>query len=187
MLDSQIDLPVRRIRQIRSNWCWAACVDMVLEFFGQPEVRQCVVVGKKLTQPCCSDPFADKFDVACEEQEIRSVWKKLGVTSQAHLGENGHRGFLKEEELLAELKAGRPVQVGFKWEGGGGHVVIIRGWRRTSNGGFFLVNDPWNWTADEVPDLIKGQGRVRYDELRQAYGMGKWRWTWSRLEVDEGE
>lgn len=157
---------------------------MVLDFYGQPQVRQCDVVGKTLDKPCCDDPFNKKYDVTCDERDMRSVWNKLGIKSHAHLGQlTDDTGWLEAEELLAELSNNRPVQLGLKWKGIGGHAIIVHGWKDSSKGLFFLVNDPWNWAAADVPEIVNGKGRVHYDELRQAYGMGKWAWTWSGLDT----
>ena len=178
------DLGVRRIRQLRSNWCWAACVDMVLDFYGQPEMRQCGIVGKKLHKPCCDDPFNDKYDVTCDEKDMRGVWTNMGISSRAHLGQpTNDNGWVKPEELVKELSNKRPVQLGLKWDGGGGHAIIVQGWKDSSQGLFFLVNDPWNWAASQVPEIVNGKGRVHYDELRDAYGLGKLRWTWSEIDT----
>jgi hypothetical protein len=178
------ELGVRRTRQLRSNWCWAACVDMVLDFYGQPEVRQCDVVGKKLNKPCCDDPFNNKYNVTCDEKDIRLVWNSLGIKSRAHLGQlTQDHGWVEAGELMTELKNNHPVQLGLKWNGTGGHAIIVQGWKDSSQGLFFFVNDPWNWAAADVPEIVNGKGRVHYDELRDAYGMGKWTWTWTELDI----
>jgi hypothetical protein len=176
-------LNVRRIRQLRSNWCWAACVDMVLNYYEQPEIRQCDVVGKKLDEPCCDDPFNADYNVTCHQDDMRSVWEKLGIHSRSHLGQpTGDNGWVGQNKLVDELNQQRPVELGLKWQGSGGHAIIVHGWKNSSNGMFFLVNDPLNWGDEEVPELVNGKGKVLYDELREAYGMGKWRWTWTELE-----
>jgi hypothetical protein len=176
------ELGVRRTRQLRSNWCWAACVDMVLDFYGQPEIRQCDIVGRKLHKPCCSDPFNSKYDVTCDEKDIRAVWNQAGIEARAHLGQlTADNGWLNSAQLVDELNNGRPVQLGLKWDSTGGHAIIVHGWKNSSKGLFFIVNDPWNWAAVDVPEIVNGKGSVHYEELRQAYGMGKWSWTWTGL------
>jgi hypothetical protein len=62
--------------------------------------------------------------------------------------------------LPRESTAQRPVEVGFLWSGGGGHVILVR-W--VTGHGLYAVNDPWY-----------RQGLVTYLNLMMAYGMGRW-------------
>jgi len=177
-------LPVPRRKQGQGDWCWAACVDMVMHYFGRPEVKQCAVVAKKIgRREVCAHPHRKEFSVACPPRSMSTVWRSWGLKSKAHIPSRGRRGWLTEEELVAELDAGRPVEIGFKWEWGGGHAVVVHGWRAGAGGRrYFFVNDPWNWSGERfVEGLDDGIGQVSYEDLRQGYGMGRWKWTWSGL------
>jgi hypothetical protein len=69
-----------------------------------------------------------------------------------------------------DIDRARPVEVGYTWNGGGGHVATVRGWAQDANGLFVRVNDP-----------IYGSGGVYYSNLLNPYGLGMWDATWTNL------
>ena len=176
-------LGVPRRRQRQADWCWAACVDMVLHFYGQPRVEQCEIVGRRIKRAdCCDDPKNEEFGVSCAPKFMRGVWLAWGLAARSHLPRKGRLGWITEAALRRELDEGRPVEVGLRWANGGGHAVVVRGWRAARGGAYYYVNDPWNWTGDPREKFFdEGVGQVSYRELRTAYGMGRWRWTWTGL------
>jgi hypothetical protein len=179
-------LGVPRRRQGQDNWCWAACVDMVLHFYDLPGVKQCEIVGRKIKRAdCCDDPKSDEFSAPCAPKFMRGVWLAWGLAARSHLPRKGRLGWITEAALKRELDEGRPVEVGMRWASGGGHAVVVRGWRAARGGAFYYVNDPWNWADGARAKLFdEGVGQVSYRELRTAYGMGRWRWTWTGLSPE---
>jgi hypothetical protein len=157
---------------------------MVLNFYGEPSAKQCTMVGRLVDDDgVCMDPDNEDFDVPCQPEDMRQVWRDAGVQSRAHLGTTTP-GWLDANDMVDELDEGRPVQVGLKWRGSGGHAIIVQGWRYSSQGIFFFVNDPLDWT--DLPALENGRGQIHYDELREAYGLGDWKWSWTKLAKMEG-
>jgi hypothetical protein len=98
------------------------------------------------------------------------------------------KGSINLSRLKSELSAGRPVEICFQWGTGGGdaftgHVVIVRGMVETRTGLFFIINDP---LTDYEEGTGPGSGRVSYEELKEAYGLGRWHSTWTGLKKDKG-
>ena len=178
-------LGVPRRRQRQPDWCWAACVDMVLHYYGRREVEQCEIVGRKIKRAdSCDDPLNKEFGVPCAPKWMRGVWASWGLEARSHFPRKGRPGWISEVALKRELEAGRPVEVGLCWDNGGGHAVVVRGWCEGRGGRtFYFVNDPWNWADDERGKFFAegGVGQVSYAELRAAYGMGRWKWTWTGI------
>lgn len=176
-------LGVPRRRQRQDDWCWAACVDMVLDYYGRREVEQCEIVGRKIGEACCDDPLSEEYSVPCAPKWVRGVWASWGLDARSHLPRAGRLGWISEAALKRELDEGRPVEVGLRWDNGGGHAVVVSGWRAGRGGRtYFYVNDPWNWAGDPRDEFFaEGVGQVSYKELRTAYGMGRWRWTWTGI------
>ena len=176
-------LGVPRRRQRQDDWCWAACVDMVLHYYGLREVEQCEIVGHKIKRAdCCDDPRNEEFSVPCAPKFMRGVWASWGFDARSHLPRKGRLGWISEAALKRELDAGRPVEIGLSWSNGGGHAVVVRGWREGRGRTYFYVNDPWNWAGDPRDEFFaEGVGQVSYQELRTAYGMGRWKWTWTGI------
>ena len=179
-------LVVPRRRQQQADWCWAACVDMVLHYYGLRAVEQCEIVGRKITrEDCCDDPRNEEFSVPCAPKWVRGVWASWGIDARSHLPRKGRLGWISEAALKRELDAERPVEVGFQWTNGGGHAVVVRGWREGRGvQSYFYVIDPWNWAGDPREVFFaEGVGQVSYKELRTAYGMGRWKWTWTGISL----
>jgi len=49
-------LTVKHVQQSEPEWCWAACIKMVLNRAGQ-DPSQCAIVGKTTDLICCSGPM----------------------------------------------------------------------------------------------------------------------------------
>jgi Papain-like cysteine protease AvrRpt2 len=184
-------LEVPRDRQRQGEWCWAACVRMVLLYYhGRRAADQCAVVGRRVGRAdCCADPSKPECNRPCAPKFMGSVWRSWGLAARSHFRRGRLLGWLDAGALRREIEEGRPVQLGFRWSWGGGHAVVVRGWRETADGRlFFLVNDPWNWTGERrFRGLQDGVSHVSYEELRAGYGMGRWRWTWTGLQPEGDE
>ena len=156
------------------RWCWAACIQMVLEH-NNIKMSQCKIVRTKLNdhQSTC----ADLEDTSCRAREMKPMWKQLGIENVRP--KDFHLGVAK---IKSEIAADRPVQVGILWdddEGGGGHALLIKGWAATSPV-TLLIDDPLRQSS--VGTSKFGTGRATHAELKNALGHGTWRYTWHNLE-----
>jgi len=128
-------LGVPLIRQELSNWCWAACAEMVLRFRHHLGVSQCHLANSALNLSgvqCCPDnPLCDR---GLKDGPITSLWNNNGIPAYLSSGLNCNL-------VKNEIDNGRPVELGFA-QGKKGHVVIVDGWRQTTSGLFFLINNP---------------------------------------------
>lgn len=170
----QKSLPVPRVIQRDAHWCWAACAEMVLTYYGKEVAGQCELAGwLHGVNGCCSTPAGGDCRRGCEAEDIARVYGRWGV--RADFREGG----VSYSDLVQEIDAGRPVQVVLLWEGGGGHAVLISGCEDGPRGKFLRINDPW---GDDLLVTQDGAGQVRYDELLTACGLGTWAYTWTGLE-----
>jgi hypothetical protein len=159
-------IAVPQFSQEQSEWCWAACAQMVLRYYGNNAVRQCDVAARLFGQPGCSEnPSSSLCNEPAQVQDIAGVYSDWGRPTPQYV--NGSVPF---KTLQSELNAKHPVEVGFIWKDGTGHQVIICGWNIDTTGPLLLVNDP-RW----------GSGGVYYTNLVLAYGWGSWQDTWISL------
>lgn len=151
-------------------WCWAACVAMVLPFFGTDR-DMCDIAGTKLKRHCCGGE-AESCDVGLSVEGVGEAFATFGLAGNVY-------GPLRFESIQRRIDGDpaqgippRPVVAGIKWQGGGGHVVVISGWRKTSETlRYVKVNDPFYTSGD-----------IRYEDLAEKYGPnnnGKWLYTWA--------
>ncbi|HKQ50800.1 MAG TPA: C39 family peptidase [Pyrinomonadaceae bacterium] len=169
-------LDITRIGQERDNWCWAACVQMVMQFFDQ-DVSQCQVASRFFEDDACNDPD-NSFDSAREAEEIEVVFaNQLPSVTSLH-----RPGTITFERIQSEIDDDhRPVAVGILWlrpDGvpRGGHLVLVKGWRTFAGREFVKVNDPYYEDGD-----------CSLSRLLHYYGPdddnldGVWRHTWTDI------
>jgi hypothetical protein len=171
-------LPVPLIRQEKRNWCWAACVQMVMHYFEQISVSQCEVVSRFFDRDSCADP--DSFDTARDPGEIEDIF----LRQQPSVMCRHQPGTVSFERIQSEIdERRRPLGVAILWfrpdgEQRGGHLILVKGWRLGNNDRPFVkVNDPW----------YNGIGEVPFSQLLRYYGPpddgvnGEWRHTWTGI------
>lgn len=161
--------------QQKLNWCWAAVTSGIAGYLGQP-VKQCAVATKALADREGLD-FCRQLDPA--SQEKADVQLSLGdVFAAMPIEHERSGGPLEFDELKAELDAGRPVCARIAWVSGGGHFVVICGYRHSKDGKMrqVFVTDPF--FADSLMD---------YEAFRDGYqNAGEWTHTY-RFRKSAGE
>lgn len=184
------DLEITPVIQKQSQWCWAACVEMVLTHFQRRE-DQCRIVDAKRRfvdnsgaspgTPC--DDEARFALESCEIQKVDDVWSRFNIKPNL-AGDGNPLGPLGFDAIQEEINNNRPVEVAISWHAdrGGGHAVLIVGWTRVGGKDAVIVNDP-------LPTSllgIKGQsGTLVLSELRKAFGHGRWTHTWTGLKPED--
>lgn len=163
---------IRHRPQAGKMWCWAACVQMVLEHNDQP-MSQCEIVRIKLNDP--DSTCAELKNESCEAPDMEPTWVDCGITNV-----QPRNGRITFETIQDEIAANRPIQVGILWNKGGGHAVLIKGWAET-NPVALLIDDPLRRSS--VGESKFGTGRATYEDLTAALGHGRWRYTWTNLEA----
>jgi len=173
-------LPINYVSQRpQANWCWAACTVMVANYLGakDPDAdgtpKMCHLASLLHGLPnCCADPSS------CD----MGAWPELAY---AHLGIvhspevpsppiNSERVLTVEQIRQQIVENRRPVEVLYKWNTHGAHVVLITG---IYDDGQIEVLDPW--FGIESP--------VTYDYVRGARGMGRWAGTYSDFQAGPGQ
>lgn len=163
-------LPVPQRPQRETQQCWAACVDMVLLHLQVPNVRQCNIADRacRCSIGCCNASSSSLCNKPLKDEEITRLWEAFDIRPE-RIGRA-----VTFEVIQTEIGAGRPVEAGltFSRSGPRGHVVIVRGWDEGATGQYVFVNDP---------DSDRGQGKIPFSQLQEAYGEGKWDATWTKI------
>jgi hypothetical protein len=168
------DLPGTRLgvpsfHQQKELWCWAACAEMILRFMGVPR-NQCDIVSGLLRKNCCNDPV-NVCDEGLDIEGVDQAFASVRLAGQSLEGE------LPFDDVVSQINGNpsRPVVAGIKWAGGGGHLVVISGWRRSDALRYVKVNDPFYSSGD-----------IRYEDLVERYGpndTGRWMHTWTDFRM----
>ena len=115
------------------QWCWAASGQMVMEEAGTRTVPQCYEANQALGRTdCCSCPTP----AACV-QPGWPQWSTWGFNNKT-------ANPLSWAELVAKIDAGKPFAFAWGWNGGGGHMMVVRGYAvNLLLGDSVYVDNPW--------------------------------------------
>lgn len=153
-------MPIVMPMQSEPNWCWAAVTVSVNGLFSSGStLTQCAVAKSVLAAEseigrsvdCCANP--EKCNLPAYLQD--------GLNSTGNLAQID-RGILDFVGVTTELDAGRPVGVRIRWPDGGGHFLLIDGYREFSS-------------APEqvhVADPYYGPAYILYSDLVNNYQDG---------------
>jgi hypothetical protein len=150
--------------QQTDQWCWAASGQMVTGFL-QHEVSQCLQANNALGLSgidCCASPMSDEC--------VQPAWPEFGK-----YGFNVQRTSnqaLTWAELTSQISCkNNPVAFSWGWTGGGGHMMVVRGYSVSRRGARYVyVNDPWepnigNQRLISYDDYVSGTDHNHWDDF----------------------
>jgi hypothetical protein len=134
-------MPFEIETQKQDQWCWAAVSVSIEKYFeGENALSQCEMAHRVLGPNCCAAPVpcntAARLQIALGE--IHKLRQTLTRT-------------LSFEETKEEIGKGFPVGVRIGWFGGGGHFVVICGYRDPAGAELLSIADPW--FVDSIQDF----------------------------------
>jgi ABC-type bacteriocin/lantibiotic exporter with double-glycine peptidase domain len=143
--------------QKETQWCWATCIAMALNYYDIPCTQEEVVMRTYGT--LVNYPARDLFQIASYMNGwgVTQHGKKVYVTAEAY----PEYVFIPFQNIIQELDNGKPFIIGVKNQDGSGHVVVCYGvdWCNTYQGPWvtcFHVFDPWpgngksDWDTEEL-------------------------------------
>lgn len=160
-------VPIREIEQEKTNWCWAASMEAILEMDGTT-VTQCQEANWLWSRTDCCNPTTCNWGTSPEDQ--RDILDHWGLTSTLVYNS------LTWNQLKGEIDAGRAISIGFAWCSGGGHSLVIYcfseidGTPVTRNVGYM---DPWFGEGYNVAeyDWVVGGCPGNHDWYRTIYDI----------------
>lgn len=143
-------LPVTLEGQETNLWCWATSGEMIMAAMGHP-VTQCSQAteryGKKKDVNCCG--LVSKLSQDAKSVCVRGGWPQFsawGFESKNTKNdcEDTDHCALSWEDLVAEIDGDRPVAFSWRYEGGGGHMMVASGYVLIPPAGrYVVIDDPW--------------------------------------------
>lgn len=156
-LVATVDVPT--LPQQASNWCWAASGQMTMRYLGH-DVAQCTQANNRFgLTTCCNDnsgscnnggwPEYEKYDFTADQTSNTALtWAQ--VQSQIYCWK-------------------KPVAFSWHWPGGGGHMMVLKGYLIVNNVKYVDINDPLPPT--DLGDLDGGTETVMtYDQYVSSPG-----------------
>ena len=131
------DLSISLYGQEKSKWCWAACAQMVAEYYGYQKSQNSIVTYVK--------GDADN-DGATDTEVIEALEYATSTTTN---GTTTHLNFtalttFSEDLIYQKLKSGHPVIIKTHDQSSlGYHVSVVYGYEGWGSDNLLLINDPW--------------------------------------------
>ncbi len=146
-------LPVTLHPQETQNWCWAASGQMVMDYLGH-DIAQCTQANNRFgrtdccnidlcpspTEPVTLNAAGNCIGCVCggwpEFNKYNFSFKK---TSNAALSWDKLREEISNEQYCKK----RPFCFTWHWPGGGGHMMVAKGYVTLAGTNYVVVLDPW--------------------------------------------
>lgn len=156
------------IGQKTNMWCWAGTLEMSVAIAGA-SVQQCEQANKRFNMSnCCQSPTPSAcINGGWPEYDRWGFDSKILPWGQA----------LTFDQIKAQIQSGRATNVSWGWAGGGGHIMVARGYYEDGpNYRWVLINDPWPPNSGTVfwvtyPDYVAKAGS--YSHWRDYYDITK--------------
>jgi len=147
--------------QETSVWCWAASGEMVMDFLGT-DVSQCDEANKRFGRTdCCNTPRPN----AC----VQTGWPefdKYGFTFNRTSDAALTWAQLKEQIYCRR----RPFAFSWHWSGGGGHMMVVKGYAQVGGTNWVYYDNPLPVAAGShefktYTDWVSGSGYTHWDDF----------------------
>lgn len=106
---------INGVTQEKTNWCWAACSQSILSYFGTSVTQTAFVnyVKNSTTAP----------NLTATDAEAKSGLSHWGVSSTQTTS------YLSFSTIISEIyNNNRPIYAGWSWTAGGGHALVLDGY-----------------------------------------------------------
>lgn len=160
-------LSIQLIPQEQREWCWAACLHMVMKFVDSSDTAtQCTLASNAFgVAGCCTNPNSPICNKPLPVPNVVAEWSRYTFQSVF----NNYA--IEFTTIVNEINGNRPIEVGLKWQGPGGHAILIIGYDESTQK--VLICNP---QGDGY------RGYIDYAELLNAFGQGQWQWTWTGIQ-----
>ena len=149
-------LSVPKKYQYESEWCWAACAEMVLHYHGQTNWSQ-----PKIVEHIYGSPNSNRFT---KLPDIYNFYSACGITPDVKFG-NNKQDPMPFIDLKSAINQERPVEAYVCWNCNApanvyGHLLIVYGWGEHQEDKYAFVHDP---RCDGSSGPIKYSDLCKYD------------------------
>lgn len=152
--------------QRNSNWCWAASLQMIFNYYGVDITQEQIVERSYGADPYGNLPnWTGSFQVITANL---NNWNMDNLGRQYMVAASLNWGAPTPAYLIQELSQQRPVLIGYKSGPSSGHAVVITAcsYIQTPSGPYIqsiIVRDPW-----PSPQNVSTNGRNEYPAVNLA-------------------
>jgi len=162
--------------QRNSNWCWAASLQMIFNYYGVNITQEQIVARSYGIDSSGNLPnWTGSFQVITQNL---NNWSMDNLGRQYIVSASLNWGAPTPAYLIEELSAQQPILIGYRSSPSSGHAVVITAcsYIQTTSGPFIqtiVVRDPWpnqqnvstngknEYRADNLANLIQSHWYIR--------------------------
>ncbi|MBL7774347.1 MAG: T9SS type A sorting domain-containing protein [Chitinophagaceae bacterium] len=168
---------VPTVQQSMSNWCWAACTEMMYWAYRPGTIAQCTVVNKSKDREQawfgwwgCNNLNHSSTSACSNASLFNSPQAMYGcdgslsdILNEYSIPNTSYGSSLSAATLASNLAARKLMIARWGWNGGGGHFVVVNRYKS----GYVYFNNPGNNSANTWT----------YSTFSNANGSGTWTHT----------
>ncbi len=149
-------LNVKLFPQLTNMWCWAASGQMMMDYLGK-NVDQCTQANQRFgLTTCCNTPTPSDC--------VKGGWPNFpnwGFSVDTTTWGTA----LSFSQLKQQIDNNQPVGFSWGWTGGGGHMMVARGYMNSPQ--LVLINNPWAPNVGDIKwitysDYVSGSNHVHW-------------------------
>ena len=137
-------LNVPLVTQEHSQWCWAGSSKAVLNYYGQSP-SQCQIVNWAfgLNYACGNSTFNwnsyanQPNSMYGSNGSVQNILRAWGVANTAYNSASSW------SSVVSDINANRPFVIRYGWTGGGGHIMVGRGYETANGVNYVYIMNPW--------------------------------------------
>ena len=171
-LVATVDVPT--LPQQASNWCWAASGQMTMRFLGH-DVAQCTEANDEFGQTnCCKDNSDDSPGKCNSRNGGWPDYPKYNFTV-SQTPDQTSTSALTWAQVQGQIYCARkPFAFSWHWNGGGGHMMVAKGYLVVGGVQYVDINDPEPYT--NLSTLTGGTEKIlTYADYVSGSGYTHWR------------
>jgi hypothetical protein len=146
--------------QLQTQWCWAAVSVSIVDFYESPTAwTQCKLVSSaRGVNGCCENGASEECNKPWYiDRALTHLNAFVGV---GEVPSSASDAALLPAGVEEDIAAQRPVGLAIAWDGGGGHAIVLEGYR--ADRAMVAIEDPWEGASDMPVGLLhryQGTGR----------------------------
>jgi hypothetical protein len=138
-------LSVPLTTQEHSQWCWAGSSKAILSYYWANYPSQCQIVNWAygLNYACGNTTF-DWYSAANQPNSMYGTAGSVqNILAHWSVPNTAINNYLSWNTVVSDINANRPFVIRYGWTGGGGHIMVGRGYETYNGVNYVYIMNPW--------------------------------------------
>ena len=138
-------LSVPLTTQEHSQWCWSASSKAILSYYWANYPSQCQIVNWAygLNYACGNTTFDWNSPANQPNAMYGSSGSVQNILANWSVPNTAINNYLSWNTVVSDINANRPFVIRYGWTGGGGHIMVGRGYETYNGVNYVYIMNPW--------------------------------------------